>query len=182
VSGSAGSSASGGAVTGGNGSGGGNAGTGGAGGSAGAAVTGQHCLGGPVLKFPEEVFSELGSGPMSSCLQYKYLPAGSGIAPGASVYSIELPSPATPGTPYAFSIKVTAAPTVKPNALELWGADEKCGAATEKLYSGIMKAGILCVTLEPTASHSRLLMAWVGDSGTRGSTDIAICPGGSCAP
>ncbi len=135
-------------------------------------------MGGDVLVFPNDVFADFG-GPMSNCLTY--VPGAPGITAGTelSVRDIELATPLTANQPYAFSIKVTSAPPDNSNTIELWSADEKCGAAKEKLYEGVMKVGILCVPLEPTASHTRLLMAWKGE-GTRGSTDIAICPGGSC--
>jgi hypothetical protein len=135
-------------------------------------------MGGDVLVFPDEVFSDFG-GPMSNC--NNYVPGAPGIAAGTelSVRDIELATPLTAGQPYAFSIKVTSAPPDNSNTIELWSADEKCGVGKEKLYEGVMKVGILCVELKPTASHTRLLMAWRGE-GTRGSTDIAICPGGSC--
>lgn len=128
--------------------------------------------------FPDEVFSDFG-GPMSNC--NSYVPGAPGITAGPelSVRDIELATPLSAGQPYAFSIKVTTAPPDNSNTIELWSADEKCGAAKEKLYEGVMKVGILCVELNPTANHTRLLMAWKGE-GTRGSTDIAICPGGSC--
>jgi hypothetical protein len=135
-------------------------------------------MGGDVLVFPDEVFSDFG-GPMSNCNTYE--PGAPGITPGTelSVRDIELATPLAANQPYAFSIKVTTAPPDNSNTIELWSADEKCGAAKEKLYEGVMKVGILCVELKPTAAHTRLLMAWKGE-GTRGSTDIAICPGGSC--
>lgn len=146
----------------------------------GASVLGGHCMGGAVLVYPDEVFSDFG-GPMTNCNQYT--PGAPGITAGTelSVRDIELATPLAAGEAYAFSIKVTTAPPDNSNTIELWSADDKCGAAKEKLYEGVMKVGILCVELAPTAGHTRLLMAWKGE-GTRGSTDIAICPGGACAP
>ncbi len=167
----AGSGSGGTSPSGGSGDGGGN--TGGS-----APVVGAHCMGGDVLVFPDEVFSDFG-GPMSNC--NNYVPGAPGITAGTelSVRDIELATPLAAGQPYAFSIKVTTAPPDNSNTIELWSADEKCGAAKEKLYAGVMQVGIRCVELKPTAGHTRLLMAWKGE-GTRGSTDIAICPGGSC--
>ena len=141
---------------------------------------GKHCSGGPVLKFPEEVFSDFG-GPMSSCLNYTT--SSTGVQPGTelSVYDIELASPLTADQPYAFSVKVTLADAEKEQTIELWSADDKCGLGQEKLWEGPMKLGISCAELMPTANHSRLLMAWKGE-GSRGTTDIALCPDGSCQP
>lgn len=141
-------------------------------------VVGAHCMGGDVLVFPNEVFSDFG-GPMSNCLGYKTGATGIQPGPELSVRDIELATPLTANQPYAFSLKVTLAPGDKSNTIEIWSADEKCGVGQEKLYEGVFEMGILCMELKPTANHSRLLMAWKGE-GSQGSTDIAICPGGSC--
>lgn len=155
------------------------AGSGGGGGSGGSApVVGAHCMGGDVLVFPDEVFSDFG-GPMSNCNNYKTGATGIQPGPELSVRDIELATPLTANQPYAFSLKVTLAPDDDSNTIEIWSADEKCGVGQEKLYEGVFKVGILCMELKPTANHSRLLMAWKGN-GSQGSTDIAICPGGSC--
>lgn len=156
---------------------GGSAGSAGVGGSA---TAGHHCDGGKVLKFPDEVFVDFG-GPMSNC--DGYMPSADGIttAPVLDVLSIDLPSPLTPGTPFGFSVLVTAAAADGSNTIEFWGASEACGSAKEKLYEGVMKKGILCVELKAKTSHTVLLMAEKG-AGSRGTTDIAFCPGGSCAP
>jgi hypothetical protein len=159
--------------------GGGGSGSGGAAGGGGSApVVGQHCMGGDVLVFPNEVFSDFG-GPMSNCLHYETGATGIQFGPELSVRDIELATPLSANQPYAFSLKVTLAPDDNSNTIEIWSADEKCGVGQEKLYEGVLKVGILCMELEPTVNHSRLLMAWKGE-GSRGSTDIAICPGGSC--
>ncbi len=172
----AGSSAAGSSAAGSGQSGGGSGYGGSAGGSA--PVVGEHCMGGDVLVFPDEVFADFG-GPMSNCLNYKTGATGIQPGPELSVRDIELATPLTANQPYAFSLKITLAPDDDSNTIEIWSADEKCGVGQEKLYEGVFKVGILCMDLKPTANHSRLLMAWKGE-GSRGSTDIAICPGGSC--
>lgn len=148
------------------------------GGSGGGAPSGAHCSPGGVLTWPEEVYEMFG-GPLATCMAYETSPDGVPDAPVLLVTNIDLPQTMVPGSPYAFSVVIGAAPDDGSVTIEFWGSDTKCGFGAEKLYTGPMTKGTLCVEFEPSASYEHVLMVWRGE-GSLGHNNVAICPGGAC--
>ena len=116
--------------------------------------------------------------PLATCADYPTSPDGVPEAPDLLVTDIALPKPLEPRSPYAFSIVFDTGPQDDSMTFELWGADAKCGFGAEKLYSGPLHKGTLCVELNAAQSHRHLLMTWRAVAVTH--TDIAICPAGTC--
>jgi hypothetical protein len=72
------------------------------------------------------------------------------------VRQLNLPTPMTAGQDYALSIEIGFA--MAGMQIELWGTNSSCGMALQKLYEGPMVKGLICATLQPTASYPALLL------------------------
>jgi hypothetical protein len=142
-----------------------------AGGTVGAGGTAGHCSPGTFLSDPVDTYPK---GNVKVCYSYPQTDGGITITDNVAIRDIKTPG-VTGGKPYTLSIEIRDHDV--PRA-ELWGANEQCGSAGEKLWSGTMTAGVFCVTLNPTNSYSHLLMVWY-TSAQHGS--ITLCPDGQCS-
>jgi hypothetical protein len=97
-----------------------------------------------------------------------------------SLRYLKLPTPTTPGAPYALSLGMDYGSTQA--TIELWGSDDACGNARELLWWGPMRSGEICAEFEPTQAHSHVLMVWRPLWGGVGADHrtVTLCPAGSC--
>jgi hypothetical protein len=126
-----------------------------------AGVGGQSSIGGD-----ESVAEEAGRcGPSSIGLMaskgcFDYVPMTIQDDENLLVSSATPNEPLVGGEPYAVSLTVGgSAPT-----LEIWGTNEPCGDGLEMLLSQPSTSGDNCFILEPTESHSELLLVARGTS------------------
>lgn len=141
-------------------------------GGASGAGTGAHCSPGTLLS--EQT---AWSGHVTQCNGYD--PTAHGLPADAEVVrELSLSQPMTAGAPYTLSVGIDVASAG--TSLELWGENDACGAAVEKLASATPpQRGVVCAELHPSASYPRVLIVFRG-TGSAAFSDITECPAGSC--
>lgn len=98
-----------------------------------------------------------------------------------SLRDFHLKTPATQGQPFAFSTNTAGS---GPFEIEIWGANEECGAAEELLWTGPMVTGIQCGEFTPTKTYTHLLYVYRKMYNKSmyafSMPELALCPSGSC--
>jgi len=143
-------------------------------GSGGAAVLGQACSPGTLVKTPYGFDA-------GNCYYWDQTHEGIPNTQEISLRYIDLPTPTVPGQAYALSLGFASAGIEQ--TLELWGSDAACGNADELLWWGAMRSGEICTEFKATRAFSHLLMVWRPlwrrDANAEHDT-ITFCPTGSC--
>ncbi len=148
-----------------------------AGGVAGASTTamGQRCAPGVLISDPYVTTSA------GNCYYWGQSHAGIPNIDNTSLRYIQLPTPTTPGAPYALSLGMASAGVDE--TVELWGSDAKCGNAQELLWWGPLRGGEICAEFKATHAYSNLLMVWrplwSRDANAEHDT-LTFCPTGTC--
>lgn len=101
---------------------------------------------------------------------------GSGELEGVDAYfrTIKLEAPIGPGDTFAFSVEDESAE----GTMELWGTNEECGPAQEKLATSAMGTGTFCMEASPE-NGTYTYLVWVRYAGGEHG-DVTFCPSGSC--
>jgi hypothetical protein len=119
--------------------------------------------------------------PVNNCYLWEETHQGIPNIDNVSFRSIHLPTPTTPGEPYALSLGMKSAGSDE--TVELWGTDATCGNVQELLWWGPFRAGEICTEFKATHVFSDLLMVWrpLWSNDATGEHDtITFCPTGTC--
>jgi hypothetical protein len=99
-----------------------------------------------------------------------------------AINDLALSVPALAGERYSLSVNVSAEGELQ--TLELWGTDEKCGAARELLWWAPLSSGILCAEFVPRQTYTHLIYVLrrqsLSGNTTVKSLEMAFCPEGTC--
>lgn len=145
----------------------------GAAGSAGAPNSAMHCTPGE----PKATYPSADVVPCYGDYYTHHLPNPYDI----NLRDFHLATPAAAGEPFAFSTRTMGS---GPFEIEVWGANEECGAAEELLWTGPMVTGIQCGEFTPTKTYTHLLYVYRQmynqSSYAFSMPELALCPSGSC--
>jgi hypothetical protein len=137
-----------------------------------AGETGAHCVPGTVI---QTIFNDADTPCYGDRFAY-HLPNAANI----QLEDFRLDAPTTARERFAFSVRHVG---LGPFEIEIWGAQEQCGVAQERLWRGPMKTGIQCGEFVPSKSYSHLLYVYrkqKDESYSFSMPELALCNAGTC--